>query len=126
MARLKKIHSNDSITDDVSSKEKKGMLEEYGVPKKIHSKVAKFMSFDRIQEVLKMSQQELEELIAGSAVQVQRGEEELEAHEEYQRAVEAKKLLEGGLKEAIAPYKATVSMAAYVLSEKKKAEENDN
>lgn len=126
MARLKKIHSNDSVTDDVSSKEKKGMLEEYGVPKKLHGKVAKFMSFDRIQEVLKMSQQELEELIAGAAVQVQRGEEELEAHEEYQRAVEAKKLLESGLKEAIAPYKATISMAAYVLSEKKKVDENDN
>lgn len=126
MARLKKIHSNDSVTDDVSSKEKKGMLEEYGVPKKLHGKVAKFMSFDRIQEVLKMSQQELEELIAGAAVQVQRGEEELEAHEEYQRAVEAKKLLESGLKEAIAPYKATISMAAYVLSEKKKVDENDD
>jgi hypothetical protein len=123
MARLKKVHSNESVTDDVSSKEKKGMLEEYGVPKKLHGKVAKFMSFDRIQEVLKMSQPELEELIAGAAVQVQRGEEELEAHEEYQRAVEAKKLLESGLKEAIAPYKATIQMAAFVLSEKKKSEE---
>ena len=126
MARLKKVHSNDSITDDVSSKEKKGMLEDYGVPKKLHGKVAKFMSFDRIQEVLKMSQPELEELIAGAAVQVQRGEEELEAHEEYQRAVEAKKLLESGLKEAIAPYKATIQMAAFVLSEKKKAEEGQD
>jgi len=123
MARLKKVHSNESVTDDVSSKEKKGMLEEYGVPKKLHGKVAKFMSFDRIQEILKMSQPELEELIAGAAVQVQRGEEELEAHEEYQRAVEAKKLLESGLKEAIAPYKATIQMAAFVLSEKKKSEE---
>lgn len=123
MARLKKVHSNDSITDDVSSKEKKGMLEEYGVPKKLHGKVAKFMSYDRIQEVLKMSQQELEELIANAAVQVQRGEEELEAHEEYQRAVEAKKLLESGLKEAIAPYKATIQMAAFVLSEKQKSAE---
>lgn len=123
MARLKKVHSNDSVTDDVSSKEKKGMLEEYGVPKKLHGKVAKFMSYDRIQEVLKMSQQELEELIANAAVQVQRGEEELEAHEEYQRAVEAKKLLESGLKEAIAPYKATIQMAAFVLSEKQKSAE---
>lgn len=123
MARLKRVHSNESVTDDVSSKEKKGMLEEYGVPKKLHGKVAKFMSFDRIQEVLKMSQSELEELIAGAAVQVQRGEEELEAHEEYQRAVEAKKLLESGLKEAIAPYKATIQMAAFVLSEKQKTEE---
>jgi arsenate reductase-like glutaredoxin family protein len=123
MARLKRVHSNESVTDDVSSKEKKGMLEEYGVPKKLHGKVAKFMSFDRIQEVLKMSQPELEELIAGAAVQVQRGEEELEAHEEYQRAVEAKKLLESGLKEAIAPYKATIQMAAFVLSEKQKTEE---
>lgn len=123
MARLKRVHSNESVTDDVSSKEKKGMLEEYGVPKKPHGKVAKFMSFDRIQEVLKMSQSELEELIAGAAVQVQRGEEELEAHEEYQRAVEAKKLLESGLKEAIAPYKATIQMAAFVLSEKQKTEE---
>jgi len=125
MARLKRVHSNESVTDDVSSKEKKGMLEEYGVPKKLHGKVAKFMSFDRIQEVLKMSQPELEELIAGAAVQVQRGEEELEAHEEYQRAVEAKKLLESGLKEAIAPYKATIQMAAFVLSEKKKSEEQE-
>jgi len=125
MARLKRVHSNESVTDDVSSKEKKGMLEEYGVPKKLHGKVAKFMSFDRIQEVLKMSQSELEELIAGAAVQVQRGEEELEAHEEYQRAVEAKKLLESGLKEAIAPYKATIQMAAFVLSEKKKSEEQE-
>lgn len=123
MARLKRVHSNESVADDVSSKEKKGMLEEYGVPKKLHGKVAKFMSFDRIQEVLKMSQPELEELIAGAAVQVQRGEEELEAHEEYQRAVEAKKLLESGLKEAIAPYKATIQMAAFVLSEKQKTEE---
>jgi arsenate reductase-like glutaredoxin family protein len=125
MARLKRVHSNESVTDDVSSKEKKGMLEEYGVPKKLHGKVAKFMSFDRIQEVLKMSQPELEELIAGAAVQVQRGEEELESHEEYQRAVEAKKLLESGLKEAIAPYKATIQMAAFVLSEKKKSEEQE-
>lgn len=125
MARLKRVHSNESVTDDVSSKEKKGMLEEYGVPKKLHGKVAKFMSFDRIQEVLKMRQPELEELIAGAAVQVQRGEEELEAHEEYQRAVEAKKLLESGLKEAIAPYKATIQMAAFVLSEKQKSAEQE-
>lgn len=123
MARLKKVHSNESVTDDMPAKEKKGMLEEYGVPKKLHGKVAKFMSYDRIQEVLKMSQQELEELIAGAAVQVQRGEEELEAHEEYQKVVETKKLLESGLKEAIAPYKATIQMAAFVLSEKKKAAE---
>jgi arsenate reductase-like glutaredoxin family protein len=125
MAKLSRIHSNESVTDDVSSKEKKGMLEEYGVPKKLHSKVAKFMSFDRIQEILKMSRPELEELIAQSAVQVQRGEEELEAHEEYQRAVEAKKLLESGLKEVIAPYKATIAMSAFVLSEKQRAEEQE-
>lgn len=80
----------------------------------------KKMGKEQVMEYLKKPDAELEDFIAKNAVFIKNKQDELKNNSTYNRIIEDKKNLEGGLKEALAPYKASVDFCTRILNERKK------
>lgn len=85
---------------------------------KEYKKAKKTMSEEIAREYLKKDESELKEIISRNTVYIKSEIEKLKNHSEYVKAVQIKKDLDAGMREALAPYKAAADLAARILKER--------
>ncbi|EFX62177.1 hypothetical protein DAPPUDRAFT_337320 [Daphnia pulex] len=88
------------------------------IESKEYKKAKKLMSEESVKEYLTKSDEDLKEVISRNTVYVKSESEKLKSHVEYVKASETKKLLDSGIKDALAPYKAAADFAARILKER--------
>jgi hypothetical protein len=93
------------------------LIETAGCPEKLASQVGKDIDLEHAQELMSMSQEELEKRLANALVEIERAKREVAENESYQQAKQDVKYFDDALKDKVNPLKAVSALLLWKLGE---------